>query len=80
MEKIRIRDGKNSDWGWKKFGFGSATLLEDIYNILGVSDPNWFQCGSGSRFLMTRSEKKFTAETLIFFYIKNCNSRIPRPP
>jgi hypothetical protein len=40
-----IRDGKNSDPGWKKFGFGSRihnTMLENIYNILGVSDPNWF--------------------------------------
>jgi hypothetical protein len=27
MEKIRIRDGKNSDPGWKKFG--SATLVPD---------------------------------------------------
>jgi hypothetical protein len=25
MEKIRLRDGKNSDPGWKKFGSGMST-------------------------------------------------------
>jgi hypothetical protein len=37
MEKIRIRDGKNSDPGWKKFGGirdkhpGSAMLKKTLY-------------------------------------------------
>jgi hypothetical protein len=30
MEKIRIRDGKNSNSGWKKFGSGCATLHADM--------------------------------------------------
>jgi hypothetical protein len=41
MEKLRIRDGKNSDPGWKKFGSGirdkhpgSATLKVSHLDIL----------------------------------------------
>jgi hypothetical protein len=31
MEKIRIRDGKNSDPGWKKFGSGK-----------NIQDPQYY--------------------------------------
>ncbi len=38
--------------------------------------------GSGSRVLMNKNCKKFTAGKLFFlnFFIKNCNLHIPRPP
>jgi hypothetical protein len=43
------------------------------------TDPDWIQ--SGCRALMTKNWKKITAEKKIkFFWIKNYNLPIPRPP
>jgi hypothetical protein len=33
MEKIRIRDGKNSDPGWKKFG---SSRIRNTASVLGI--------------------------------------------
>ncbi len=62
---------------------------------LSVVDPYWFQCGSwssifchcgsgsGSRVLITKGWKKITAEKIVksfYFFMKNCNWIILRPP
>jgi hypothetical protein len=46
MEKIRIRNGKNSDPGWKKFGSGSrnkypgsATLVITVIFLVAKGGP-----------------------------------------
>jgi hypothetical protein len=63
---------------------------EPLYKIDSVSNPYSFytdpdpafqaEYRSGSRVLMTKNLKKFTAEKIIFFYIKSFNLPIQRPP
>ncbi len=51
MEKIRIRDGKNSDPGWKKFGSGMEKIRIRDGKIRirdgKHSNPGWKKFGSG---------------------------------
>ena len=56
----------------------------DPYSFFPDPDPDPdVEAGDqyGSRALMTKIEKKITAEKKItFFFIKSCNLPIPRPP
>jgi hypothetical protein len=54
MRKIRIRDGKNSDPGWKKFGSGIRnTVIPDALDPLVVSVQlcvEFMEVGDGSEY------------------------------
>jgi hypothetical protein len=59
--------------------------VSDPYSFFPDPDPeveagDQYGSGYGSRALMTKIDKKITAEKKLTFLIKNCNLPIPRPP
>jgi hypothetical protein len=44
---------------------GSRSRIRNI-KFWSAVDPHWFQCGSGSRILMTKNQKKINLKIIFF--------------